>query len=75
MLKSVKLAKKKTEGKEHQAGSNSGQVIATLAVASIFVLGVLWLMAHRSLLGSYINDKFPFTARGESLQGFQWGPN
>ncbi|KAJ5969243.1 hypothetical protein N7501_005491 [Penicillium viridicatum] len=49
VLNSVKLAKTKTEGKEHQAGSNSGQVIAALAVASIFVLGAscLWLMEVR----------------------------
>ncbi|KAJ6026490.1 uncharacterized protein N7446_004911 [Penicillium canescens] len=45
---SVELAEKKTKGKEHQAGSNAGQVIAALAVASIFVLGGSWLIAHRS---------------------------
>ncbi|KAJ5404514.1 hypothetical protein N7509_004385 [Penicillium cosmopolitanum] len=49
-LKSGKLAEKKTEGKEHPAVSNTGQVITALAVASIFVLGVSWLIAHRTSL-------------------------
>ncbi|KAJ5291640.1 hypothetical protein N7478_000891 [Penicillium angulare] len=49
-LESVELAQKKTERKEHQAGPNAGQVIAALAVASIFVLGISWLIAHRSSL-------------------------
>ncbi|KAJ5581179.1 hypothetical protein N7450_007480 [Penicillium hetheringtonii] len=46
-LKSVELAKKKTiQGKDHQAMSNIGQVIAALAVSSIFVLGTSWLIAQ-----------------------------
>ncbi|KAJ5090476.1 hypothetical protein N7532_009160 [Penicillium argentinense] len=47
--KSIDLAKEKTGAKGHWAGSHPEQVVVSWAVASIFALGVLWLIARTNL--------------------------